>query len=169
MYGRFKVLKSDIQAEMAALECIFNALPVADTDLTDAKEVIVVGYYLHNLYNAFESIFRLVAEAFENHIPDTSRWHSLLLTRMNREIEGVRPRLLSDVAVEALDELRRFRHLFRHLYRYDLEAEGVTKALKQARRLQAVYLVDLKKFIAVLDRLADEESASRMEDAGSSI
>jgi hypothetical protein len=159
MYSRFKVLKSDIQAEMVALERIFEALAAMGTDWTDVKDAIAVGYYLHNLYNAFESIFRLVAEAFENHVPDTSRWHSLLLDRMSREIEEVRPRLLSDVAAEALDELRRFRHLFRHLYRYDLEVEGVAKALKQAHRLQAVYLIDLENFIAFLDRLADEESA----------
>ena len=156
MYSRIKVLKSDIQAEMTAIERIFGTLAPADADLTDNKEAIVVGYSLHNLYNAFESIFRLVTEAFENHIPDTSRWHSLLLDRMSREIEGVRPRLLSD----ALDELRRFRHLFRHLYRYDLEAEGVAKALTQAHRLRAVCLDDLRDFIAFLDCLVDEESFS---------
>ncbi len=46
------------------------------------KKAIVTAYYLHNLYSAFKNIFRLVAETFENHIPDTSRWHSLLLERM---------------------------------------------------------------------------------------
>ena len=122
-------------------------------ELTEVKEAIVAGYYLHNLYNAFESIFRLVAETFENHIPDTSRWHTLLLDRMGRDIEGMRPRLLSDTALEALDELRRFRHLFRHLYRYNLDAEGVQKALRQAHRLQEVYSEDLEHFIAFLDSL----------------
>lgn len=153
MSSRLQILKSDIQTEMMAIEHIFAALPSDDAKLTEAKEAIVTGYYLHNLYNAFESIFRLVAEAFENHVPDTSRWHTLLLDRMGRDIEGIRPRLFSDTAIEALDELRRFRHLFRHLYRYNLEMEGVQKALKQARRLQAVYREDLRQFIDFLDHL----------------
>ena len=33
---------------------------------TPQEECIVVGYRLHNLYNAFENIFRNVARAFEN-------------------------------------------------------------------------------------------------------
>jgi hypothetical protein len=99
-----------------------------------------------------------VAEAFENHVPDTSRWHALLLERMNRDIEGIRPRLLGDEAVQALDELRRFRHIFRHPYHYDLESEGVKRALAQAHRLKRVYSKDLDRFVAFLDRLTDEIS-----------
>ncbi len=148
-----QLLKSDIQVEMAAIERIFDTLPPDDANLSDARDAIVIGYYLHNLYNAFESIFKRVAESFENHIPDKSHWHSLLLDRMGRDIGGIRPRLLSEAAIVSLDELRRFRHLFRHLYRYDLEAEGVERALKQANRLKCVYLEDLNQFIDFLDHL----------------
>ena len=154
MNGRMIVLKSDIQAELAIIERIFAALPTSENDLANVKETIVTGYYLHNLYNAFENIFRLVTEAFENHIPDPSRWHSLLLERMGRDIEGVRPRMLGDTALESLDELRRFRHLFRHLYRNDLDPDGVRKALEQAHRLQHVYEDDIDRFFAFLDNLS---------------
>jgi len=157
MSGRLQVLKSDIQVELTAIERIFDALPSAEANLADTREAIVTGYYLHNLYNAFESIFQLVAGAFENHIPDTSRWHSLLLERMGRDIENVRPHLLSEVAVESLDELRRFRHLFRHLYRYNLKPDGVRQALKQAHRLEAVYQTDIGRFIHFLDQLAESK------------
>jgi len=153
MSSPYKVLKADLQVEITAIERIFSVLPEVDADLSKPKEAIVVGYYLHNLYNAFESVFRLVAETFENHIPDTSRRHSLLLNRMGRDIEDIRPRLLSEEATEALDELRRFRHLFRHLYRYDLEAEGVLRALRQAHHLKTVYQIDLENFINFLDQL----------------
>ena len=153
MSDQHQILKSDIQAEMAAIERLFAALPAEDADLTDVKEAIVTGYYLHNLYNAFEAIFQLVAAAFENDIPDASQWHTLLLNRMGRNIEGIRPALLGETALECLDELRRFRHLFRHLYRYNLNPEGLGQALKQAHRLQAVYLADLEGFIAFLDGL----------------
>ncbi len=160
MNGRIQLLKSDIQVEMTAIDRIFSVLPAKDVDLTDVKESIVTGYYLHNLYNAFEKIFQLVAATFENDIPDASQWHTLLLDRMGRDIEGMRPRLLNDSVIEALDELRRFRHLFRHLYRYDLKAEGVQKALEQAHQLQAVYLEDLNRFIAFLDDMGTDKEAT---------
>ena len=67
---------------------------------------------------------------------------------------GIRPRLLSGPAVDALDELRRFRHLFRHLYRYNLEVEGVQKALKQAHRLHTIYQQELGNFITFLDSMS---------------
>jgi hypothetical protein len=156
MTGHIPLLKSDIQVEISAIERIFEALPGQEVNLTDVKEAIVTGYYLHNLYNAFENIFKLVASTFENDIPDASQWHSLLLERMGRDIEGIRPRLLSDTSLACLDELRRFRHLFRHLYRYDLKVDGVQKALAQACRLQEIYLQDLNAFLAFLDNLATE-------------
>ncbi len=156
MNSHWKLLKSDIQVELSAIERIYQVVPTMDTNLSDIKEAIVIGYYLHNLYNAFESIFRLVAQSFENHIPDTSHWHALMLERMGRDIEGIRPRLLSESAVEALDELRRFRHLFRHLYRYDLKPDGVQKALVQARRLQAIYQADIATFMHFVDGLGDK-------------
>ena len=143
MHDRLTALKSDIEAEVSAIARIYLALPGDDGELSDPREGIVTGYYLHNLYNAFESIFRLVAEAFENDVPDPTRWHRLLLERMGREIEGVRPRLLSDGSVQALDELRRFRHLFRHLYQADLKPEGVAVAMTQARRLESTYPSDI--------------------------
>ncbi len=157
MSGKLQTLKSDIQVEREAIERIFTALPSLEIDWNDVKETIVAAYYLHNLYNAFENIFRLVATSFENHIPDASRWHSLLLERMARDIKGIRPRLLSKMALESLDELRRFRHLFRHLYRYDLKPKGVRQALEQAYQLQTVYSEDLDRFINFLDELGRTE------------
>lgn len=44
MIGRFRALKSDIQAELEVIGRIFAALPAPDADLTDVAEVIVTGY-----------------------------------------------------------------------------------------------------------------------------
>jgi hypothetical protein len=153
MNVQLQTLKSDMQVELDAIERIFQSLPAMGADLADVKEAIIVGYYLHNLYNAFESIFKLVATAFENHIPDPTQWHALMLDRMGRDIENVRPRLLSDAAIDSLDELRRFRHLFRHLYRYDLRPDGVQIALTKAHRLQSVYQTDIETFMHFIANL----------------
>jgi hypothetical protein len=64
-----------------------------------------------------------------------------------------------NAALESLDELRRFRHLFRHLYRYDLKPEGIQRALEQAHRLQKIYATDLENFLTFLDNLAADDAA----------
>ncbi len=151
MNAHIQLLKADVQVELEAIERIYLALGTTEANLADSKEAIIVGYYLHNLYNAFESIFRLVATAFENHIPDTGQWHALLLERMGRDISEIRPRLLSPDAIICLDELRRFRHLFRHLYRYDLRASGVQQALDKALELQPIYQSNIADFFAFWD------------------
>lgn len=80
-----------------------------------------LGYQLHNLYCAFEDLFKIVAAAFENHIEDKSRYHLELLKRMAIPIEGIRPALLSQESYTLLDNLRSFRHFFRHAYSYELD------------------------------------------------
>jgi hypothetical protein len=80
-----------------------------------------VGYQLHNLYCAFENLFKILAGAFENHIDDKSKYHIELLKRMTIGIDEVRPPLLSPEVCALLDNLRSFRHFFRHAYSFDWE------------------------------------------------
>jgi hypothetical protein len=118
----------------------------------------VAGYYLHNLYNACENIFHRIAEAFENEIPDPTRGHALLLERMGREIEGIRPRVLREETLRLLDELRRFRHGFRTLYRFDLDPERVARARQDAFRLEPLLEADLQGFLEFLSRMEEGTS-----------
>ena len=119
----------------------------------DDEQTIVIAYYLHNLYMAFEQICVLVSQAIENQILDRSQWHALLLQRMARDIDGVRPRLFSDESFSYLDELRGFRHVFRSAYKISLDPERIALVLKRAQKLKESYSTDLAKFKAFLDTL----------------
>ena len=79
-----------------------------------------LGYLLHNLYGALEDLFQEIARTFENSLEDPGRYHRELLKRMALEIPGVRPPLLSAGGHTLLNELRGFRHVFRHAYDYEL-------------------------------------------------
>jgi len=153
MREKILALKADIGADLQAIEQIYAALTRQGDAIVNNEQAIIIGYYLHNLYNAFESIFQSIAEAFENDIADKTRWHSLLLRRMTLDIEGVRPRLLSDEAYQCLDELRRFRHLFRSMYASSLDAERLKLVLNKARRLETLYRTDIDRFLSYLDQL----------------
>lgn len=89
-----------------------------------------LGYLLHNLYCAMEDLFQEIANTFENRIEDLSKYHRELLKRMQLNVPGIRPRLLSKESYLILDELRGFRHIFRHSYDYELAPDKV-KDLKQ--------------------------------------
>lgn len=112
-----------------------------------------MGYYLHNLYCAFENICLNVARMFEHQIEDFSPQDGVILQRMTLDIEGFRPHLLSPEMYNCLDELRRFRHLFRNAYRLELDAERLAIVFKHAQRLRRLYPAELARFDAFLDSL----------------
>lgn len=89
-------------------------------------------------------------------IPYLARWHALLLERMGREIEGIRPRVLREETLRLLDELRRFRHGFRTLYRFDLDPERVAQVRRDAFRLEPLLEADLQRFLEFLTRMSAE-------------
>jgi hypothetical protein len=160
---RLAVLQAEIKAQLHEIEGIYTRiedrtkwgadLARRGTDLNlsptnkDKAATESVGYQLHNLYCAFEDLFKIVAETFENHIQDKSKYHQELLRRMAISIEGIRPRLLSQECFLLLDNLRSFRHLFRHAYSYELDERKLKIVLEDAFTLRKIYPNDVNVFL----------------------
>jgi hypothetical protein len=66
---------------------------------------------------------------------------------------AVRPAVLSAATVRSLGELLRFRHVVRHLYAYELDAEQVKRLLDRATLLWPEVTADLDRFTAWLQEL----------------
>lgn len=111
------------------------------------------GYWLHNLYCAYEDLFKLVAGFWENSLSFDGDYHINLLKRMVIEIEGVRPPLLSVKSHEILNELRGFRHVFRHAYSYGLDDERVTYLLRKIIENQQLTMKDITEFRKTISHL----------------
>lgn len=156
MNAQIQTLKADIIADEEAIAEIYRALALCDSELASEPQRIVVAYYLHNLYCAFESIFQRIAEVFGNHITDRAGWHADLLRRMALDVEGLRPHLLSGDAYDCLDELRRFRHVFRSAYRLRLDADRLALVYRKARLLESLYRADIQQFLVFLSDLSQE-------------
>lgn len=150
---RLAILQAEIKAQMQEIEGIYTRIEdrKLGTDLNlfpiNKTAMESVGYQLHNLYCAFEDLFKIVAETFENHIQDKSKYHQELLKRMAISIEGVRPRLLSQECFLLLDNLRSFRHLFRHAYSYELDERKVKIVLEDAVTLRGICQNDIDAFL----------------------
>jgi hypothetical protein len=104
------------------------------------------GYWMHNLYSAFEDLFKLVAGFWENDVGANGEFHISLLKRMLVRIEGIRPALLSDESYGFLNELRGFRHTFRHAYSYGLDEDRVSFLLRRTLERKEPLVKDLQNF-----------------------
>ncbi|MFW6292793.1 MAG: hypothetical protein ACOC7V_10760 [Spirochaetota bacterium] len=90
----------------------------------DELEYAALGYTIHNIFNLIENYATRIARTFENAI-DPASWHRELIERMQLSIAGVRPALWDRNLAGRIDELRRFRHVFRNMYANDLDPKRV--------------------------------------------
>ena len=146
---RLSLLRAAVNAQKKEIEKIFAKIEERQTGEGQAY-LESLAYQLHNLYCAFEDLFRIVAEYFENRIEERAKYHRELLWRMRLSIEGVRPALLSEANFRSLDSLRAFRHVFRHAYSYGLDSQKVALAMEDALKLKELYQEDINSFLAQL-------------------
>jgi hypothetical protein len=99
MEERFKLLIAEIEDQLGEIDRLHGRIELKSESLhrelenDDIRDSL--GYTLHNLYCAYEDLFQIVAEFFENQIEPSGGYHMGLLRRMRIEIEGVRPRSLT--------------------------------------------------------------------------
>ena len=133
MPDRQEVLRlvSELQQDMDVLaeleEQNTRALGRIEAGATDALDYAALGYTIHNLYSLLESYALRVAKTFENGI-DEEEWHRELVKRMTLEIPTVRPAVWRRELARHIDELRRFRHAFRHVYESRLDPDKLMLA-----------------------------------------
>lgn len=118
-----------------------------------ADTVESAGYWLHNLYGAYEDLFKRVAGFWENNVSTDGEYHIHLLRRMLLKIKGIRPSLVSENSYPLLNEQRGFRHVFRHAYSYGLDGEWVAYLLRKIIDTQRTIFKDLEKFRSLISRL----------------
>ena len=144
------VLESDLLESYEAIERIYERiLKRQPTFRGSAEGLDSMAYQLHNLYGAHEQLFEIVANFFENQVTG-NRYHVDLLRRMETEIKGIRPALISHTIYKMLDKLRRFRHFFRHAYEAELEADKVGENVQTAIKLRELFRQDMESFLEQL-------------------
>jgi hypothetical protein len=153
MSDKILLLISNIERDLVGIETIYQEL--AERPISQDKDtLIVIAYHLHNLYNAFENIFLNIARTFENAIDET-QWHAKLLERMTLNINSLRPAVLDETAYDCLDELRRFRHMFRHAYLVKLDPMRLQLVVYKADQLRNIYSAQIQEFLTFLRQLGD--------------
>ena len=71
--------------------------------------------------------------------------------------DGIRPAMLSDVCYRDLNELRGFRHVFRHAYAYGMDDERVSVLLRKTVRNEEAILNDIKVFRSKMEQIKQKD------------
>ncbi len=125
--------------------------------LTDEFVLRAVGSVLHDYYSAAENIFKEIAKVVDGRLPTGTEWHKDLLRQMKLTINGIRPAVLRKSTFEKLDEYRRFRHLVRNIYGFNLLPDRVAELLEALPDLDRALREDLQTFLATAKRMAVED------------
>lgn len=148
-----RLLQAEIRDDMQTLAAAYQKLQQLSQRPLDQETAILVAYYLHVIYGLFENLFTRIAANFGNHVDNSTQWHTLLLKRMTLEIAEIRPPVISQEMFGYLDELRRFRHLFRNAYVLHFDLDRLRLVLRDAWQLQKIYQTELNAFLDFLNSL----------------
>jgi hypothetical protein len=125
-----RTLKAELRADMPRLERLFHKYELIHDKISkiepDEFDYVALAYTIVNLYNLIENYFLRISKTFENDL-DPTTWHKHLLQRMYLEIEGLRPAFMTEQDYINFNEIRAFRHVFRHIYQQELD---ITKLIQ---------------------------------------
>lgn len=115
-----------------------------------------VALNLHGFYSGLERIFELIARHVDRRTPSGDLWHRDLLRQMSHDDKDHRPAVISTGSVSTLDELRRFRHLVRNVYTFNLMPEKVEPIISELPALWSKVQAELLAFADFLEQTGQE-------------
>ena len=155
MKEKIAILKSEVAANYKRIKRLFDKFDKAYKGYLTSKEyskLVESAFYVSQTYSGFENIFQSIARTFENSV-EQDFWHKSILERMSLDIEDIRPALISEGSFKCLNELRAFRHFFRHAYDSDIDRDKFKIIAKNVVNLRNLFEKDLKHFLKFLDSL----------------
>ncbi len=165
MIESYRVLAERIRFELTKLEKVIirgaRAMNAYQNTLENQDLFLdSVALSLHDLYTGLELIFCKIATVVDGNMPSGHEWHRDLLVQMSLDILTTRPKVLSQETSESLDEYRRFRHVVRNVYAFNLD---VTRIRPLIERLHSIFIQvqrELLAFADLLDRIAESNTES---------
>jgi hypothetical protein len=95
------------------------------------------AYELARFYSTFERMLERICDEFENHFDKRGDYHERLLQRLGLSLEEIRPAFIPPGQMNALRELKGFRHLVRHAYDDALRADRLANLSQLSKEVAA--------------------------------
>jgi len=119
-------LKEEVKIEIENLERLNKEMKdlLAKTEKElSFIEVRAAASILHDFYSSVERIFKNIALLIDKNLPSSENWHIELLSQMAKPFAKIRGPVISEELFDNLKEYLKFRHLFRHIYGFELKWE----------------------------------------------
>ncbi len=161
--AKLRLLAAEVRAERNRINRTLVELTAA-VDTVGGPHATRLHLYgaaalLETFYSGVEKALMRIAGATGS-LPEGGSWHRRLLDDATLELPQIRPPVLSESTARMLEPYLAFRHRFRNLYLFDLDARLVLPLLTDAPAAWAAAGTDLNTFAAHLDALAGELAAS---------
>ncbi len=144
------VLVAEIKDELSKLDILSQKLS-SQVNRTNKEEVAEsAALRLHNFYTGCERIFKLIVSEVNGGVPHELDWHKRMLTQVSLEIEDIRPAVISLKTRKDLEELLRFRHVVRNIYRFELKPERIETLIDLTISLFPRFTKEVENFMAFL-------------------
>lgn len=159
MIQRYLRLSKEIEFELAEIGMIvaegtgFSSSYKKTTP--GSLELRGFGAILHDFYNGIENICERIANEIDGGLPKGEDWHWRLLESMNLELPKLRPALFTKDVVDQLDEYRRFRHVFRHMYGSHLDWRRIKPLLEKLDKVFSDIEREVQQFIGFLTEIGE--------------
>ena len=161
MIGRFAVLAGRIRQDLGEIERIVQraergVLAAQQGGMNQDLYIDSAALNLHDCYSGLERIFEQIASTVDQSVPTTRDWHRDLVRQMTVEVAGARPPVISPDTATALDEYRRFRHVVRNVYAFELDPDRIGELVTDLKPAFERARSELEAFAVFLDGLARE-------------
>lgn len=135
MIESYLVLAERIRKELDDLERLVaranRAMSTAKKNQQDADLFLdSASLNLHDVYSGLERVFKQIAATVDGTVPTSAEWHRELLEQMGLDLPKIRPPILTQVAIQSLDEYLRFRHVVRNVYTFSFDPERIGRLVK---------------------------------------
>jgi len=156
--SRLLLLKAEIVSDLEAIDRIREAvseamLAVAPSQVPSPVVRSGLALYLHDFYQAIEQILTRITRTLNGFDTAGESWHIDLLRLASREIEGLRPAVISESTRRDLDRYRGFRHYVRHGYDRDLMWDRMQGLVESLPGIAASFRQDTAAFLDVLTQI----------------
>ena len=160
MNGRYLTLAGRIRRDLKDLETVVqrsqDIWQQYETSQND-QFLDAVALNLHSFSTAIERILESIAEMSDEYQPSGKSWHRELLLQMASEVPEIRPSMLSDSLLKALDQYRGFCHVVRNIYTFRLKANQISPLIDQ---LSTTYQNCQTEFLQFADFLEETGTAT---------
>ena len=148
-----EVLIADINRDIVSIKKEVETLrPKLERLITDKDPVNydshkrAIGSCLSSIYTGIERIFERIIKTIDGFMPETKRYHQALLDRAATAIPGKREPIISEQTYELLKEMKGFRHLYTHIYHYNLMPQRLRELGEKGPLVFDTFLKDIEVF-----------------------